>query len=219
MIKILIADDHPLIRTGLLTTLTGEEDLQVVGEAVNANEVQSKVLELSPDVLLLDLGMPGPSPAATVQFIQAHCPQVKILILTAYKDEIYVRDMIKMGVSGYVLKDEVPETLVLAIRTVMGGGAWLSQSVMQIISKQPAHQNRQDDLLTKREQDVLCLIAKGYSNGQIAKILDITEGTIKNHVVSLYQKLDIHSRAEAVIIAIKFVNSNRIESIEKLIEE
>jgi len=190
-----------------------------VGEAINGNEVQSKVQELSPDILLLDLGMPGPSPISTVQYIQTHFPFVKILILTAYKDEIYVRDMIKLGVSGYVLKDEVPETLVLAIKTVFGGGAWLSQSVMQIISKQPSHQNSQDYFLTKREQDVLYLIAKGYSNGQIAKELDITEGTIKNHVVSLYQKLDIHSRAEAVIIAIKFVNSNRFESIEKLIEE
>jgi DNA-binding NarL/FixJ family response regulator len=211
MINILIADDHPFIRIGLRDFLAEEEDMRVVGEATNGAEVQSMLRELSPDVLLLDLSMPGPSAAATVQFVQKECPKVKILILTAYKDEIYVRDLIKLGVSGYVLKDEVPETLVRAIHGVAEGDTWLSHTILEIITKPPTDLKSQDHTLTDREQDVICLIAKGYTNSQIAQALGITEGTIKNHVVSLYTKLNIHARAEAVVRAIEYCNVNKVE--------
>lgn len=209
MINLIIADDHPLIRAGLRSILTAEEDIAIIGEATNGEEVQAALQEGSPDILLLDLGMPGPSPVTTIQFVQKHHPSVKIIILTAYKDEAYVRDMIRLGVSGYILKDEVPETLVCAIRSVVGGGSWLSSSVVEIISKPSLDSNDLDGLLTKREQAILCLIAKGYSNGQIAQELEIAEGTVKNHVVSIYMKLNIHSRAEAVVRAMNYVNSTQ----------
>lgn len=212
MINLIIADDHPLIRAGLRSILTAEEDIAIIGEATNGEEVQAALQEGSPDILLLDLGMPGPSPVTTIQFVQKHHSSVKIIILTAYKDEAYVRDMIKLGVSGYILKDEVPETLVCAIRSVVGGGSWLSSSVVEIISKPSLDSNDLDGLLTKREQAILCLIAKGNSNGQIAQELEIAEGTVKNHVVSIYMKLNIHSRAEAVVRAMNYVNSTQTGS-------
>lgn len=200
MIRILLADDHPLIRTGLHTTLEQEEDLVVVGEAANGTDTHRLCQELSPDILLLDIGMPGPSPATTVRFIMDHCPQVKIIMLTAYDDEVYVRNLIGLGVAGYVLKDEAPETLVRAIRVALDGDTWFSRRVIAILAKPVAEPSdvESGDRLTDRESEVLHLMAKGYANGQIAESLAIAEGTVKNHVVNIYQKLGVHSRAEAV---------------------
>ena len=200
MIKILLADDHPLIRTGLRTTLEQETDLVVVGEATNGIETQRLCQELSPDILLLDLGMPGPSPTTTVNFILAQCPQVKIIMLTAYDDEVYVRNLVGLGVAGYVLKDEAPETLVRAIRAGLEGDTWFSRRVIDILARPAAKSDEveNEDHLTDREYEVLSLMAKGLSNNQIADALSVAEGTIKNHVVNIYQKLDLHSRAEAV---------------------
>jgi DNA-binding NarL/FixJ family response regulator len=200
MVRILLADDHPLIRTGLRTTLEQEEDLAVVGEATNAVDTQRLCQELTPDILLLDLSMPGPSPAATVRFIKEKCPQVIIIMLTAYDDEVYVRSLVSLGVAGYVLKDEAPETLIRAIRAALEGDVWFSRCVIEILSKPFAEPGLcQNNLhLTDRESEVLHLMAKGFANSQIAETLAIAEGTVKNHLVNIYQKLDVHSRAEAV---------------------
>ncbi len=200
MVKILLADDHPLIRTGLRSTLEQEADLSVVGEATNGSETQQLCQELAPDILLLDLGMPGPPATVTVNSILELCPQVKIIMLTAYDDEVYVHNLVGLGVSGYILKDEAPETLVRAIRVAMEGDTWFSRRVINILAKPVAGLSNSEkiDDLTDREQEVLSLIAKGYGNSQIAETLSVAEGTVKNHVVNIYQKLDLHSRAEAV---------------------
>ena len=200
MIRILLADDHPLIRTGLHSTLEQEEDLVVIGEATNGTDTQRLCQELSPDILLLDIGMPGPSPTTTVRFIMDHCPQVKIIMLTAYDDEVYVRNLIGLGVAGYVLKDEAPETLVRAIRVALDGDTWFSRRVIAILAKPVAEPSGvvSGDNLTDRESEVLQLMAKGFANGQIADSLAIAVGTVKNHVVNIYQKLGVHLRAEAV---------------------
>ncbi len=200
MVNILLADDHPLIRTGLRSTLEQEGDLVVVGEATDGAETQQLCQELSPDILLLDLGMPGPPATVTVNSILAHCPQVKIIMLTAFDDEVYVRNLVGLGVAGYVLKDEAPETLVRAIRVALDGDTWFSRKVIDILARPVAGPGEQEggDHLTEREHEVLSLMAKGYANNQIAEALSVAEGTIKNHVVNIYQKLDLHSRAEAV---------------------
>ncbi|MDD5369612.1 MAG: response regulator transcription factor [Anaerolineaceae bacterium] len=200
MIRILLADDHPLIRAGLRATLELEEDMGVIAEATDGAEAQRLCEELSPDALLLDLGMPGPSPSTTVNFILGRCPQVKIIILTAYDDEVYVRNLVGMGVAGYILKDEAPETLVRAIRAALEGDTWFSRRVIDILAKPGMEPGRAErgDRLTDREFEVLSLLAKGHTNPQIAEVLDIAEGTVKNHLVNVYQKLDVHSRAEAV---------------------
>ena len=129
MVRILLADDHPLIRTGLHTTLEQEKDFVVIGEATTSAETYRLCEEFSPDILLLDLGMPGPSPATTIRLIMDQCPQVKIIILTAHDDEVYVRNLVGLGVAGYILKDEAPETLVRAIQAAVEGDAWLAAAL------------------------------------------------------------------------------------------
>lgn len=200
MIRIILADDHPLIRMGLHSTLEQEEDLVVVGEATNGEEAYRLCQELSPDVLLLDLSMPGPSPVITVRCIMEQCPQVKIIMLTAFDDEVFVRNLIGLGVAGYILKDEAPETLIRAIHAALEGDVWFSRRIIDILAK-PAVEAGCIEVschLTERESEVLHLMANGLANSQIADTLAIAEGTVKNHLVNIYQKLGVHSRAEAV---------------------
>ncbi len=200
MVRIILADDHPLIRTGLHSTLEQEEDLVVVGEATNGDEAYRLCQELFPDVLLLDLRMPGSSPVITVRCILKQCPQVKIIMLTAFDDEVFVRNLIGLGVAGYILKDEAPETLIRAIHAALEGDVWFSRRIIDILAK-PAVEAGYVEVnchLTERESEVLHLMANGLANSQIADTLAIAEGTVKNHLVNIYQKLGVHSRAEAV---------------------
>lgn len=200
MVRILLADDHPLIRTGLHITLEQEKDFAVIGEATNGNDTDRFCQELSPDILLLDLSMPGPPPATLVHCIMGHCPQVKIIMLTAYDDEVFVRNLVGLGVSGYILKDEAPETLIRAIHAALEGDVWFSRRIIDILAKPGTESGGIENncRLTERESEVLHLMAKGYANGLIAEALAIAEGTVKNHIVNIYQKLGVHSRAEAV---------------------
>lgn len=200
MIRIILADDHPLIRMGLHSTLEQEEGLVVVGEATNGEEAYRLCQKLSPDVLLLDLSMPGPSPVITVRFIMEQCPQVKIIMLTAFDDEVFVRNLIGLGVAGYILKDEAPETLIRAIHAALEGDVWFSRRIIDILAKPSVEAGciEASCHLTERESEVLHLMANGLANSQIADTLAIAEGTVKNHLVNIYQKLGVHSRAEAV---------------------
>lgn len=200
MIKILLADDHPLIRTGLRASLEEDEKLTVVEEASNGTDALRLCQELSPDILLLDLNMPGPSPATMVHAVTEQCPQVKIIILTAYDDEVYIRKLVGLGVAGYILKDEAPETLVRAIHAALEGDTWFSRRVIDILATPTTGSGDIENNynLTERESEVLQQLVKGNSNSQIAEMLVITEGTVKNHLVNIYQKLGVHSRAEGI---------------------
>ena len=195
--RVLLADDHPLVRTGLRTTLTVEIDIDLVAEATDGNEVQSLCRELQPDVLLLDLNMPGPTPYETIAYLREHCPATKALILTAYDEDAYVRGLAAAGVMGYVLKDEAPETVIQAIRAVMQGQMWFSQPIVEKL----ACQEIEDTLLTEREQQILCLIARGLDNVQIAAELDLAKQTVRNYVSRIYTNLGVASRGEAIIWA------------------
>jgi DNA-binding NarL/FixJ family response regulator len=217
MIRIVLADDHPLVRTGIRITLETENDVCIVGEAANGYEAQQLCQSLLPDILLLDLGMYGPNSIETVQFIKAHCPAVKPIILTAYDDEVFVRALIRLGVAGYILKDEVPEILLGAIRVATTGGTWLSPHIAGILAAPQLSDEKKADSLTERERDVLLLITRGYSNLKIAHDLTIAEGTVKNHIVSIYQKMNIHSRAEAVIRGLELIEpSSEVSTIKRL---
>lgn len=195
MIRIIIADDHPLIRMGLQLTLSQAPDMEIVAEADNGQDALRCCEELSPDILLLDISMPGPSTVCLVENLLNQCSQTKILILTAHDDEIYVRNLIAQGVAGYVLKDEVPDTLIRAIRSVIEGDTWFSKRVVDILSS-PSLMNEKN--LTEREIEVFNLLVRGKSNCQIAAELEIAEGTVKNHIMNIYKKLEVHSRAEAI---------------------
>lgn len=203
-IKVVLADDHPLVRAGLRTVLAGAKDIDLVGEAVDGHAARQMAQELQPDVLLLDLRMPGPPAAETVAWLAEHCPQVKVLVLTAYDDDTYVRGMITAGAAGYVLKDEAPEAVVRAIRTVMGGDTWFSRRVVDKlgrfeVNKDDVHLTRIS--LNEREATVLKLIAQGWDNGRIAAELCVAEATVRNYVSRLYTALGVRSRAEAIVWA------------------
>ncbi|MEZ4706722.1 MAG: response regulator transcription factor [Caldilineaceae bacterium] len=202
-IRIVLADDHPLIRTGIRTTLNIEDDFDVVGEATNSDEVRALCQKHKPDILLLDLNMPGASAVHTVRYLKENFPGLKILILTAYDDEAYIRGMTMLGIEGYLLKDEAPNTVIRAVRAVMEGHSWFSRTILdKLIHIQPSIYSTTEQLTT-REQDLLTMLSRGLDNIGIAKELNLAEQTVRNYLSRLYSKLGIASRNEAIVWAIK----------------
>jgi DNA-binding NarL/FixJ family response regulator len=202
MIQVLLADDHPFVRAGIRAIITAEPDLTLVGEASNGHETLHMSVQHQPDVLLLDLRMPGPPPTEIVPYVHQHCPNTHVLILTAYDDEVYVRRMASLAISGYVLKEEATESIVLAIRAIMRGEVWFSQSIMDKLAHHQGHnQCALEQLLTARERQILDLLIEGWDNGRIASTLNLAEQTVRNHLSRIYLKLDVRSRTEAIMWA------------------
>lgn len=200
-IRVLLADDHPLIRAGLRTTLEIEDDIVVAGEALDGDEARVQCAALHPDVLVLDLNMPGSTAVETLASVRASCPRTRVLMLTAYDDDAYVRGLVQAGAMGYVLKDEAPEALVQAVRSVAQGGTWFSQQVVAHLVLPAAHDARNHHNLTRRELQIVRLIARGWDNARIAEELSLGEQTIRNYVSRLYGKIGVQTRAEAVVWA------------------
>ena len=199
-VRILLAADHPLELTALRFLLSSEPGFALVGEAGCGEETQRLCIDLNPDVLLLDVQLPGPAAVETIQFIQESRPGTKIVVLMDLGDEAIVGDLAKMNVAGYVLEDEAPETLLPVMRASMMGEWWSSQRVVELIGRANGQQKTTEELvdLTERELEVLRLVGQGCTNEQIAECLGIVEGPVKNHVSSIYDKLALHSRAEVV---------------------
>jgi DNA-binding NarL/FixJ family response regulator len=204
-IRVLLADDHPLVRTGIRSALSAAGWVVLVAEATTGDEAQQLCLEHMPDVLLLDLHMPGPPPFETVHALKTQAPSVKILILTAYDDDVYVKDMLRAGVAGYMLKDVATESIVQAIATVAQGGTWLSQSIaeklVQWSTGEP--QQRTPANLTPRETEVLRLVTAGKTNQEIGGQLAISEKTVEKHLREIFTKLGVVSRVEAAVRAVR----------------
>lgn len=196
--RILLADDHPLIRSGLRVRLEAEPDLAVVGEAADGAQAQQFCQELRPDVLVLDLNMPGPSSSAIVAYVREHCPELAVLVLTAFDDDAYVRAMLAAGVAGYVLKDEAPDALVDAVRSVAHGGTWFSRAVVTTLAHPPAGA---DLGLSRREWELLGLLVQGWDNARMAAELALGEQTVRNYLSRLYSKLGVQTRAAAMVWA------------------
>jgi DNA-binding NarL/FixJ family response regulator len=198
-IRIVLADDHPLIRSGLRTRLEAEPDIVVVGEAADGNEVQQMCRDREFDVLVLDLRMPGPPATTTVRFVHEHRARVRVLVLTAYDDDAYVRGMLAAGVAGYVLKDEAPDALVQAVRSVAHGGTSFSQGVVAVLT----HSTRSaaGPALSEREQELLDLLTRGWDNARLAQELRLGEQTVRNYLSRLYGKLGVRTRSEAIVWA------------------
>lgn len=201
-IRVLIADDHPVVRAGIRDELAKHEDLDLAGEATNGDQALELARRLEPDVLLLDISMPGLSAVKVARQLQQLPKPPHILVLSAFGDLESVQAMLRAGVRGYMLKDEDPGGITEGIRKVARGDRWLSSEIGATIAI-GASQPPLDAQLTPRELEVLSLMALGMSNDQIASELTITEGTVKNHVSSLYTKLGVNSRAEAVAWAWK----------------
>lgn len=206
VIQILLVDDQSIIRQGLKALLELEPDLQVVGDAENGHVALQQVEMLHPDVVLLDLRMPIMDGIATTAALRQSHPAMPILILTTFDDQEYVTQALRLGASGYLLKDTPSEELAQAIRAVHKG---YSQFGPGIVQKAIAHASPIAPPfippgfadLTPREREVLCLIAQGASNREIAESLYLSEGTVKNHVTSILGRLNVRDRTQAAIVA------------------
>jgi DNA-binding NarL/FixJ family response regulator len=205
LIRVLIADDHPVVRAGIKTMLEKDPNLRVVGEIGEGAQVESLTRQWQPDVLVLDVNMPGLDPVATTRRLKEQCPALHILVLTAYDDDAYVTGLLSAGASGYLLKEEALDTLVAAIRAIAKGESWLSQRIAGRLARKAIAPVRavEAEPLTPREREVLRLLALGLSNEEIAEKLSITKRTVQNHVSNIYGKLGLDSRAEAVLYAIR----------------
>lgn len=206
MVRVLIADDHPVFRFGLRTLLKADPAMEVVGEAVNGEEAIAQAASLHPDVILMDLNMPGMNGIEAIRRIQADHPQVHILALTMFDDDDSVFAAMRAGACGYLLKGAEGRETLQAIHVVSTGEAIFSPAIAQRLmqyfgaprSKSPS-QPFPD--LTEREREVLALIAHGYTNQAIAEQLVISPKTVRNHISSIFSKLQVTSRLEAILRA------------------
>jgi DNA-binding NarL/FixJ family response regulator len=205
VIRILLADDHPVVRDGIRNRLAREKDFIVAGEAANGEDTVRQARRLSPTVVLLDVAMPGPGAVPLMEALFRTDPSIKVLVLSAFDDDEYVFGMLEAGASGYALKDERLSTLVEAVRTVARGEIWLSPRVAVKVTHRAMKKDREavEFPLTDREQEVLQLMAEGKENTEIADELVIAERTVKFHVGNIYAKLDVASRTAAVVEAIR----------------
>jgi DNA-binding NarL/FixJ family response regulator len=203
MIRVVLAEDHHVVRAAIASFLAKEGDIEVVGQVAEASALASTVEALRPDVLVLDAHMPGRRVIDSARELGTKHPEVRILVLSAYNRREYVVGMLGAGAAGYVLKDDPPEALAAAVRAVAGGTQWLSPRVTQLLVSSTAGKDaRLVEELTEREMEVLRLMAAGHRNERIADALDITEQTVKNHVRSIFGKLGVETRVEAVLYAI-----------------
>jgi DNA-binding NarL/FixJ family response regulator len=208
MIKVIICDDQAIIRDGLEMLLKLERDIEVVGLAQDGAEVVELAADRMPDLILMDLKMPGINGVEATRRIRAQHPDMKILVLTTYDDDEWLFDAIRAGASGYLLKDTPREKVLEAIRGTVSGQAFVDPAVagkllQQTASRQVQPSTQITDKLTGREEDVLRLMARGLSNAEIAAQLYLSEGTVRNHVSAIFAKLDVADRTQAVIIAIR----------------
>ncbi len=197
-IRVLAADDHPLIRAGLVAFLATEPDLQVVAEAANGEEALEKYRELRPDIVLMDLSMPIMDGLSATRAILDEFPDARVIVLTTYDGDEDIHRALDAGATGYLLKDMVAADVLSVIRTVYGGRRGIPHAVA---AKLAEHTPRIP--LTPRETEVLSLLAKGLSNAEIAARIGRTEGTVKVHIKNILQKLDASDRTEAVTTAVR----------------
>ena len=205
-IGVLVADDQSMVRAGFRMLLAEEPDIDVIAEASNGREAVEKAARFKPAVVLMDIRMPELDGLHASREILAADPDARILILTTFSLDEYIYEALKSGVSGFVLKDDPPEHLIAAIRTVAAGDALLSPAVTQRVIGQFARipqptMPKELDELTAREHEVLRLIARGLSNAEIGEQLFITDTTVKTHVTHVLQKLKLRDRVQAVVLA------------------
>ena len=205
-IRVLVADDQSMVRAGFRMLLSGEEDIDVVGEASNGLEAVDQAARCNPTVVLMDIRMPELDGLEATRRILTADPAARILILTTFDLDEYVYEALRVGASGFVLKDDPPEQLLTAIRTVAAGNALLSPAITKRVIKQftrmpQAAPPRQLGELTDRELDVFRLISRGLSNAEIGRDLYISETTVKTHITHILQKLNLRDRVQAVVLA------------------
>jgi DNA-binding NarL/FixJ family response regulator len=202
MIRVLIVDDHPVVREGLLAVLEDTKEVQVVGAVGSAEEALASVGTTSPDVVLLDLELPGMNGIDAIPRLAAAPSHPRVIVFTAYDTEERVLGALKAGAGGYVLKGAAAGEIAQAIRAVAGGGSYLTPRVAARVVDR-VNTPRRSSTLSARERQVLRLVARGRSNKQIARDLAITERTVKFHMTSIFNKLGADNRAQSIAIAVE----------------
>jgi DNA-binding NarL/FixJ family response regulator len=206
VIRVLIADDHAVVREGLRAFLALQDDVEVVAEAADGEEAVAAAERLTPDVALVDLVMPRVDGIEAIRRIRAAQPQTRVIVLTSFVDEDKMLPAVRAGASGYLLKDVQPQELVGAIRTVHGGGTLLHPTVVEELVREVSRDDARppaDNPLTEREREVLVLIARGRANKAIAFELGVAEKTVKTHVSNILAKLNLTDRTQAALYAVR----------------
>lgn len=203
--RLLLVDDHAVVRSGLRMLLESEADLEIVGEAGTGQQALQQVEQLQPDLVLMDIGLPDLSGIEVTQRIKQQWPQVAVVALTIHEDQEYFFKMLQAGISGYVPKRAAPEELLTAVRTAGGGGVYLYPSLAKLLVSDYLSGDHSPvvDGLTEREQEVLVHLAEGASTEVIAETLKIAPKTVGRHRENIMRKLNLHSRAELVKYAIR----------------
>jgi DNA-binding NarL/FixJ family response regulator len=196
MIRVLVADDHPVVQQGLCTMLELEDDIDVIGRAANGGEAVAQATSLHPDVILMDVQMPVMDGIEALRRIRSDDPNARVIVLTTYRNEDYIFPSLQAGARGYLLKDATREELAGAIRQVAAGNSLLDPALVLAV-------NADSPALTARELDVLRLMADGRNNAEIATQLFVSENTVKTHVSNIFDKLNCRDRAAAVLMAWK----------------
>ncbi len=203
--RVLIADDHTIVRHGLVGILNATNDIEVVGQAGNGAEAVTRAIDLKPDIVLLDISMPRLNGLEAARRIRKALPASHILVLTMHEEEEYVRKMVRAGVSGYIVKDGAASELIAAIRAVKSGKTWFGPQASQALADawQDGAALPDDPLerLTNREREVLLLIIEGKTNSQVSETLGVSPKTVDNHRTRLMEKLGVHNTAELVRFA------------------
>ncbi|MCC6453643.1 MAG: response regulator transcription factor [Caldilineaceae bacterium] len=208
-IRILVADDHAVLRAGLTALLNAEPDLTVVGEASDGSECLRVAQAVQPDVILLDINMPGMNGLEVLPLLQQSAPQSRVLVLTMHDDSTYLRQVLRAGGAGYVLKQAADKELLSAIRTVHSGGTFLHPAHAQALltdpsaAATPTQSDNRLEQLSEREQEVLTLIALGYSNKEIAEKLFLSVKTVETYKARIMEKLELTTRAALVRFALQ----------------
>ena len=205
-IRVLIADDHTIFRAGVRLLLEAKPDIEVVGEALNGDEAIALAETLKPNVILMDIAMPGTNGLEATRLIKARFPAIQVLVLTMHRSEEYFFEILKTGASGYILKAAETNDLITAIRAVFRGEVFLyptmaKQLLSEYLKRLGEGEKSDQPTLTPREKEVLRLLAEGYSNGEIAKRLVVSLSTVHSHHTNIMRKLNLSSRHELVLYA------------------
>jgi DNA-binding NarL/FixJ family response regulator len=205
VIRVVLVDDHPALRAGVAAILNAEPDMEVVGTTGDGTDAVLLIESLQPDVVLLDIDLPGMGGMTIAQQVRVVAPQTDVIGFSAHADPIYVQALLAAGAAGYLTKDEPPEQIGHAIRAVGAGETgWLSRSVVRLLmAAQPQEAAARPIPLTAREQAVLALVVQGKTNAEIAQAFGLGTGTVKNHVHNIIVKLRVQNRSEAVAWAVR----------------
>lgn len=203
-IRILLADDHSVVRQGFSALLRAQADMDVIAEATNGREAVEKARELQPDVIVMDVAMPELNGIEATRRIQEEAPRSRVLALSMHKDAVYVREILRAGARGYLLKDSIDVDFISAVRAVARGDGYISPAVSEaVLSDYRKHVTNPIDLLSSREREVLQMIAEGLINKEIATKLNLSVYTVEAHRGRLMEKLNMHSTSELVRFAIR----------------